>query len=60
MMKVLVAGVVVVAGILWLPSCATLDRPAGATKPPASRGIPGVMHKGGMLDDELNYGRTYQ
>lgn len=41
-----------------------MDPPPGGVKPPVKppmkSGIPGVMHQGGMLDDELNFGRTYR
>lgn len=50
-----------VAGVLWVSSCAPVDPAAGGgPRPAATRSVPGVMHQGGLLDDELNFGRSYQ
>ncbi len=58
-MKTFVAGLLLVAGALWISSCAPVDPAAGGANPAMKRGVPGVMHQGGLLDDELNFGRTY-
>lgn len=61
-MKRLFAGIVVVVGALWISACAPVDAPAGgAEAAPAKRHhTPSLMNRGGMMDDELDYGRTYQ
>jgi hypothetical protein len=58
-MKTMLAGVLLVAGVLWMSACAPVG-PAAGGGVPSKRGGPGLLHKGGMLDDELNYGRSYQ
>lgn len=56
----LAAGCLVWVGTFWLSSCSAFDPSAEGVQPPRTSGIPGMMHQGGMLDDELNFGRTYQ
>ena len=60
-MKTFAIGMILVVAALWISACAPLDQPAqGDRSAPVKRpGIPGVMNQGGMLDDEMNFGRTY-
>jgi len=60
-MRGFLTGMMLVAGVLWVSSCAPVDPAAGGgPRPAATRSVPGVMHQGGLLDDELNFGRSYQ